>query len=325
MQPYRLPYVESPVHTEFRTWIYSFTWEDPYVDITHLNLTPLDALLVVTSAGDNALHYAASAAPGRIHCVDMNPCQNHLLELKLSAIQALLWEDFFVLFGLGRTPTKFGSFENLLDNVLSPSMSSAAWQFWKLEKNEGAFPLFDASEFASSVPATIDVEKHAGGVADATTASKVVLADTELVTTLDLSKPTVGWVKGGFYTKGYSGHALNIAGSLFGISMMSNYTTAMCSATTIEEQATIWHKKLRPVMMNPLTIALLKNPLFCWNALGVPLNQRKMVVEEYDEGVWEFVRDTLDPLASAWRFKDDNYFYLLVCLSHLRSLLFVPY
>ena len=58
-----------------------------------LHLTHNDSMLVITSAGDNALHYAIGAQPsrvsdlsyqvsdvykcvnlpGQIHCVDMNP------------------------------------------------------------------------------------------------------------------------------------------------------------------------------------------------------------------------------------------------------------
>lgn len=42
-------------------------------DMKHLELTSEDSMLVITSAGDNALHYAINANPKRIHCVDMNP------------------------------------------------------------------------------------------------------------------------------------------------------------------------------------------------------------------------------------------------------------
>jgi Protein of unknown function (DUF3419) len=72
-QPWRLPYVESPVHLEFRTFIYSFTWEDPAKDLEHLELSEHDSILAITSAGDNVLHYAINAQPARIHSVDMNP------------------------------------------------------------------------------------------------------------------------------------------------------------------------------------------------------------------------------------------------------------
>lgn len=75
LKHHRVPYVDTDVHKEFRTWIYGFTWEDPEVDMQHLQLTEQDRVLVITSAGDNALHYAIAAKPHAIHAVDMNPCQ----------------------------------------------------------------------------------------------------------------------------------------------------------------------------------------------------------------------------------------------------------
>lgn len=73
---WRLPYDPSlPQHTQFRSYIYAFTWEDPRVDLEYLNLTKDDTMFVITSAGDNALEYALKCQPKRIYCVDMNPCQ----------------------------------------------------------------------------------------------------------------------------------------------------------------------------------------------------------------------------------------------------------
>ena len=40
--------------------------EDPFEDMRHLNLTSDDSMLVITSAGDNALHYAIAAKPKRV-------------------------------------------------------------------------------------------------------------------------------------------------------------------------------------------------------------------------------------------------------------------
>lgn len=64
-----------PCHTQFRSYIYAFTWEDPRVDLEYLDLKKDDVMFVITSAGDNALEYALKGQPKRIHCVDMNPCQ----------------------------------------------------------------------------------------------------------------------------------------------------------------------------------------------------------------------------------------------------------
>src|SRR5690606_14896699 len=109
-----------PCHTQFRSYIYAFTWEDPRIDLEVLNLNKDDVMFVITSAGDNALEYALQGQPKRIHCVDMNPCQNHLLELKLAAIQKLSYNDFWQLFGEGRHQ----DFDRLLIDQLSPVMSS---------------------------------------------------------------------------------------------------------------------------------------------------------------------------------------------------------
>lgn len=107
---------------------YGFTWEDPYVDIDHMDIKPTDSVLCITSAGDNALHYAVAARPQRIHCVDMNPCQGHLLELKLACIASLTYDEFWSLFGEG----KHENFAELLDTKISPFLSSHAYQFWRL-------------------------------------------------------------------------------------------------------------------------------------------------------------------------------------------------
>ena len=113
-----------------------------------------------------------------------------------------------------------------------------------------------------------------------------------------------------FYLRGYSGWALRLAGIIFSLAGVSRDVEALCNADTIPEQERIWFEKLRPVLLNPVVVALLKNPVFCWNALGVPLNQRQMILNE--GSIYEFIRDTLDPLASSYLFKNGAYFYLLV-------------
>ena len=119
-----------------------------------------------------------------------------------------------------------------------------------------------------------------------------------------------------FYMHGYSGLALRLANFIFKIARVTKDVKRMCDSDTLEEQATIWHERLRPVLLNPVVVALLKSPVFCWNALGVPLNQRQMILEEGT--FYDYVMNTLDPLASTHLFKTGSYFYLLV--SQPRSL-----
>ena len=114
-------------HTQFNNdYLYAFTWEDPRVDQRLLKISDDDTVLCLTSAGDNLLDYLVSANPKRIHAVDLNPNQNHLLELKIAAFQALPYADFWKMFGEGKYP----SFRQVLLTKLSPYMTSQACQFW---------------------------------------------------------------------------------------------------------------------------------------------------------------------------------------------------
>lgn len=119
-------------------YIYAFTWEDPREDAKILNLTSKDTVLAITSAGDNILSYAAlgSNAPKRIHGVDLNPCQGHLVELKLAALTALSHEETWKLFGEG----KIDNFTDLLIGKLAPHLSSNAFQYW-MEKGPKTFSI----------------------------------------------------------------------------------------------------------------------------------------------------------------------------------------
>src|SRR6185436_7731868 len=83
--------------------VYNACWEDPRLDRVALQLGPTDTILMITSAGCNALDYALQE-PRRIYAVDMNPRQNALLELKIAGIRQLDFETFFALFGRGRHP-----------------------------------------------------------------------------------------------------------------------------------------------------------------------------------------------------------------------------
>ncbi|KAL2180143.1 uncharacterized protein P884DRAFT_192756 [Thermothelomyces heterothallicus CBS 202.75] len=113
-------------HTQFKDeYIYAFTWEDSKVDASLLKLGADDVVLAITSAGDNILSYATQS-PARIHAVDLNPNQNHLLELKVASFTALPYEDFWKIFGEGKHP----EFRSLLLSKLSPHLSSRAFQYW---------------------------------------------------------------------------------------------------------------------------------------------------------------------------------------------------
>ncbi|KAF8750783.1 hypothetical protein RHS01_08892 [Rhizoctonia solani] len=240
--PWRLPYYTHAVHNEFRTFIYAFTWEDPMEDMNHLELTKDSSILCISSAGDNALHYAIAAGPRRIHCVDMNPCQGHLVELKLAALRTLSHPTFFDMFGSGKLP----DFKHILDGELSPWLSSAAYHFGNRTKARLT------SRFIEE-----------GIVVGRCGSRRYVFLG------------AVGPCSGGVLED----------------------AKRMCDVDTIEEQARIWREKLRPVLLSNWFVKLvLNNPAFLWNALGVPLAQRRAFLNE--GSCYEFARDTLDPIAS---------------------------
>lgn len=105
--------------------IYNTCWEDPRIDRDALEIDRDSRVLVITSAGCNALDYVLAGA-GSVHAVDVNPRQNALLELKLAAIRTLSFSEFFLLFGRGYHP----NFPVVYRAQLRPLLSSSAQAFW---------------------------------------------------------------------------------------------------------------------------------------------------------------------------------------------------
>ncbi|KAK5082390.1 hypothetical protein LTR05_007537 [Lithohypha guttulata] len=129
LHPWRTTYPELHAkHAQFASdYIYAFNWEDPAVDLELLNLRSDDVLVTITSAGDNILDYLSQSPLRRVHAIDLNPNQNHLLELKVAAFSAgLSYGEVWAMFGEGR----LANFRDLLIHKLSPHLSSHAFQFW---------------------------------------------------------------------------------------------------------------------------------------------------------------------------------------------------
>lgn len=111
--------------THGKNLVYNTCWEDPKLDRVALKLGPTDRLLVITSAGCNALDYALDELE-RIDTVDVNPRQNALLELKLAGIRQLDYETFFEMFGRGR----LADWDTVYRDSLRESLPHAAREYW---------------------------------------------------------------------------------------------------------------------------------------------------------------------------------------------------
>ncbi|MCE9629208.1 MAG: BtaA family protein [Planctomycetia bacterium] len=105
--------------------VYNTCWEDPRLDREALRIGPDDEVLVITSAGCNALDYAL-CEPRHVYAVDMNLRQNALLDLKKAGIKGLEFEDFFRMFGQGRLPGVRRTYEQKLRGLL-PAPSQPFW------------------------------------------------------------------------------------------------------------------------------------------------------------------------------------------------------
>jgi S-adenosylmethionine-diacylglycerol 3-amino-3-carboxypropyl transferase len=105
--------------------VYVTCWEDPRLDRKAMDLTEDDTVVVLTSAGCNAIEYALDS-PKQVHAVDVNPRQNALLELKIAGIKGLDYDRFFQLFGEGQ----LADFEQQYQDNLRHHLSPFAQQYW---------------------------------------------------------------------------------------------------------------------------------------------------------------------------------------------------
>jgi S-adenosylmethionine-diacylglycerol 3-amino-3-carboxypropyl transferase len=105
--------------------IYNTCWEDPRCDRALLELNADSRVVMITSAGCNALDYALDK-PAEINCIDMNPRQNALLDLKIAAIQHTDAHSLFQLFGMGAHSDAKG----LYHSSLRPHLPAFAREYW---------------------------------------------------------------------------------------------------------------------------------------------------------------------------------------------------
>lgn len=108
------------------TLIYNTCWEDPRCDRELLRLDETSRIVMLTSAGCNALDYLLDH-PAEIHCVDMNPRQNALLDLKRAFFKASDHKHLFDFFGWGQSSQAKVVFEDTLASHLTESQA----RYWR--------------------------------------------------------------------------------------------------------------------------------------------------------------------------------------------------
>ncbi|MBO6524067.1 MAG: BtaA family protein [Balneolaceae bacterium] len=110
------------IHSNFL--VYNICWEDSDVDRHLLQINADTSLLTITSAGCNVLNYLLDN-PKSVHCVDINPKQTALLDLKVALIKHGNYELFFSFFGDGKTEQFNSGYQQVRD-----SLSPVSKSFW---------------------------------------------------------------------------------------------------------------------------------------------------------------------------------------------------
>lgn len=111
--------------------VYNTCWEDPRLDRKMLDIDSDSRMLMITSAGDNALDYLLDG-PGSIDCVDVNFRQNALLELKKALFKRSDHDGLFEFFGRGGSVRCVGLYAGV-----RPCLPRFAQDFW--DRNIGYF------------------------------------------------------------------------------------------------------------------------------------------------------------------------------------------
>lgn len=236
--------------------VYNTCWEDPRIDRALLDLNSKSRILMLTSAGDNALDYLLDDVQ-YIQCVDINPTQNALLELKEVLFKngnyTLLW-DFF---GEGQ---KAGA-ERIYHQQLRSLLSKQAQQFW------------DNHIYNFSPKSNND----------------------------------------SFYFSGSSG---KIARTVYNQIQRKGLTLAvenLLSSNSLAEQAYYFHE-IEPQLWNPFSEWLIGRHA-TMTMLGVPASQRKMIEQQYEDGLPEFIRQSLRQVFTELSI-EDNYFWRVYLTGH---------
>lgn len=99
--------------------IYNTCWEDPRCDRELMKFNGNSRIMMITSAGCNALEYLLDD-PESIDCVDLNFRQNALLALKVAFFKKGDFDLLFRFFGNGRHPNAERVYKSAIRSYLDP-------------------------------------------------------------------------------------------------------------------------------------------------------------------------------------------------------------
>jgi S-adenosylmethionine-diacylglycerol 3-amino-3-carboxypropyl transferase len=105
--------------------VFSQNWEDPAADEKALGIKNGDRVFAITSGGCNSLGFLRFK-PKEIYCVDINPAQTYLMEIRKAMYRRLDYADMCKMMGLENCRDRLRYYR-----VLRFDLSSAAIDFWE--------------------------------------------------------------------------------------------------------------------------------------------------------------------------------------------------
>lgn len=100
------------MHPFFSRLSYSFGNEDWNTEHEALQIQPDSNILCITASGDRPLNLLSKECAS-IHCVDANPVQNALLDLKKEALSHFSYEDYIAFLGINPMKSRLKRYEDL--------------------------------------------------------------------------------------------------------------------------------------------------------------------------------------------------------------------
>jgi len=114
----------------FQEVLYAQCWEDPQLDREAFRISPSDVVFTITSGGCNALTLLLDD-PKRVISLDLNPHQNHLLELKIAALRVLPYPELLCFFGVTPSRHRIDTYRSL-----RPQLSEQALAYWDVRPGD---------------------------------------------------------------------------------------------------------------------------------------------------------------------------------------------
>lgn len=136
---------------------YSLVWEDSQTLYRSLKISRDDHLLVITSAGCNALNMLLKN-PASVTAADLNPVQNKLLLLKKHIIQQLDYETYYALLGLAGETAVSNATTRLLSTL--PAADQVFWGDFLKEHPAGLLLSGKLENFMLGFYLTLDLDQQ---------------------------------------------------------------------------------------------------------------------------------------------------------------------